>query len=116
MNFNRTYMDNNKNTVQLDNVRTEQDMDESDSPLRQQARVFCCGESPRGATKLLLTRFGPGQAVQVIPVQSKGNMTSDAYEVKLTFPQFNSYCSHSNSVPLQASQAKKQKISQVQQL
>ncbi|KAH8311754.1 hypothetical protein KR044_007900, partial [Drosophila immigrans] len=81
LNFNRSYMDNNKNTIRLDNA--QQDMDESDSPLRQQARVFCCGETPRAASaaKLLLNRSGPGQAVQVITVQGKGNMTSEVYEV-----------------------------------
>jgi len=89
-------MDNNKNTVQLDNERTEQDMDESDSPLRQQPRVFCCGETPRGATKLPLNRPGPGQAVQVITVQGKGNMTRDVYEVKFKDSQFNYYFSHIN--------------------
>jgi len=83
LNFNRSYMDNNKNTVKLDNEQPEQDMDESDSPLRQQTRVFCCGETPRGAAKLLLNRPGPGQAVQVITVQDKGNMTKDSYEVRV---------------------------------
>ncbi|XP_034115418.1 nicotinamide/nicotinic acid mononucleotide adenylyltransferase 3 isoform X1 [Drosophila albomicans] len=100
LNFNRSYMDNNKNTIQLDNVQSPQsDMDESDSPLRQQTRVFCCGEStPQAASaaaKLLLNRSGPGQAVQVITVQGKGNMISEVYE---------------------ESQAKKQKMLQGQQL
>lgn len=75
---------NNKNTVDLENEQGEQDMDESDSPLREQttARVFCCGETPRATTKLLLSRSGPGQAVQVITVQDKGNGMSDSHEVR----------------------------------
>lgn len=82
-------MDNNKNAVHLENEQTEQDMDESDSPspMGQQttaARVFCCGETPRAATKLLLSRSGPGQAVQVITVQDKGNGISDSHEVRIT--------------------------------
>lgn len=78
-------MENNKNSVELENEHneSEQEMDESDSPLREQttARVFCCGETPRVATKLLLSRSGPGQAVQVITVQDKGNGISDSHEV-----------------------------------
>lgn len=82
LNFNRVYMDNNKNSVKLDNDQSEQLMDESDSPLRQQTtRVFCCGETPRATTKLLLNRSGPGQAVQVITVQAKDNGSNDALEV-----------------------------------
>ncbi|EDW67764.1 nicotinamide/nicotinic acid mononucleotide adenylyltransferase 3 isoform X1 [Drosophila virilis] len=96
LNFNRVYMDNNKNSVKLDNDQSEQLMDESDSPLRQQTtRVFCCGETPRANTKLLLNRSGPGQAVQVITVQAKDNGSNDA---------------------LEQTQAKKQKIAQVQQV
>lgn len=81
LNFNRAYMDNNENAIKPDNEQSEQQMeDESDSPLRQQtARVFCCGESSRPSTKLLMSRPGPGQAVQVITVQAKD--TSDGLEV-----------------------------------
>lgn len=81
LNFNRTYMDNNENAIKPENEQPEQLMeDESDSPLRQQtARVFCCGESSRSSTKLLLSRPGPGQAVQVMTVQSKD--TIDGLEV-----------------------------------
>ncbi|EDV94492.1 GH19439 [Drosophila grimshawi] len=93
LNFNHAYMDNNKNAIQQSN---HQDMDESDSPLRQQsARVFCCGETPRVATKLLLGRSGPGQAIQVITVPDKNKSNSDS---------------------LEQTQPKKQKIAQVQQI
>lgn len=83
LNFNRAYTDNNKNAMKLYNEQPEQTMDdESDSPLRQQAaRVFCCGETSRTSTKLLLNRSGPGQAVQVITVQSRDTGNVDAMEV-----------------------------------
>ncbi|EDW16468.1 nicotinamide/nicotinic acid mononucleotide adenylyltransferase 3 isoform X1 [Drosophila mojavensis] len=95
LNFNRTYMDNNENAIKPENEQPEQLMeDESDSPLRQQtARVFCCGESSRSSTKLLLSRPGPGQAVQVMTVQSKDTIDG-----------------------LEQSQPKKQKIAKVQQV
>ncbi|XP_068156185.1 nicotinamide/nicotinic acid mononucleotide adenylyltransferase 1 isoform X3 [Drosophila tropicalis] len=89
--FNHAYMDNNKNDLN-EQITLEQDMDESDSPSPLTAtqqlttRVFCCGDSSPRGSKLL--RLGPGQAVQVITT-----MPSDE-----------------NS----ESQAKKQKIGQVQ--
>ncbi|XP_034659911.1 nicotinamide/nicotinic acid mononucleotide adenylyltransferase 3 isoform X1 [Drosophila subobscura] len=82
--FNHAYTDNNKNAA--NSLISEQNMDESDSPspqLLQQttSRVFCCGDtSPRGP-KLL--RVGPGQAVQVITMQNDEKSESQAKKQKI---------------------------------
>ncbi|KAH8382289.1 hypothetical protein KR009_002687 [Drosophila setifemur] len=86
--FNNAYTDNNKNASGYPlGDQLEQDMDESDSPrpLTQHSatsRVFCCGESttPRG-TKL--PRLGPGQAVQVITMQADEKEESQAKKQKI---------------------------------
>ncbi|XP_016996720.3 nicotinamide/nicotinic acid mononucleotide adenylyltransferase 3 isoform X1 [Drosophila takahashii] len=87
--FNHAYTDNNKNASSYSiNDQLEQDMDESDTPSPQlqktaTSRVFCCGEtSLRGSTKLL--RSGPGQAVQVITMQADDKEESQAKKQKVS--------------------------------
>lgn len=73
--FNHAYTDNNNKFADSYPLGShlEQDMDESDSPSPNPqpsatSRVFCCGETTPRGSKLL--RVGPGQAVQVITMQS----------------------------------------------
>ncbi|XP_016952897.1 nicotinamide/nicotinic acid mononucleotide adenylyltransferase 3 isoform X1 [Drosophila biarmipes] len=86
--FNHAYTDNNKNTSSYSvSDQLEQDMDESDTPSPQlqhtaTSRVFCCGEATLRGTKLL--RSGPGQAVQVITMQADEKEESQAKKQKIS--------------------------------
>ncbi|KAH8315202.1 hypothetical protein KR074_005526, partial [Drosophila pseudoananassae] len=87
--FNHAYTDNNNkfaHSYPLGN-QLEQDMDESDSPspnpqTSATSRVFCCGETTPRGSKLL--RIGPGQAVQVITMQSDDKEESLAKKQKIS--------------------------------
>eukprot|EP00099_Drosophila_melanogaster_P023531 NP_651315.2 nicotinamide mononucleotide adenylyltransferase, isoform A [Drosophila melanogaster] len=86
--FNHAYTDNNKNANSYSiGDQLEQDMDESDTPSPQlqhtpTSRVFCCGEVPLRGSKVL--RSGPGQAVQVITMQADEKEESQAKKQKIS--------------------------------